>query len=408
MLLDTIERTRIETSSIQVRKRDGKSIQPWDQTKIEKAVNKSFEEVNHHINGDFANLIKTIVDECCISTTDGIIDVETIQDIVKRKLMDYQYHPVAEAYIVYAHKRAELRKRRAKPDLQGIQDFIHLTRYSKYRDELGRREIYHETVNRSLEMHKTRYPQIVDKLEWAYNKVLNREVLPSMRSMQYGGEAQLIHHAKGYNCAFSVCNRVKFFSEAFYLLLAGTGTGFSVQYQHVEQLPTFGWIDKKKVKHFIVDDNIEGWADAAHELFMSYIEGYYVEFSYYKVRPQNSRLKTSGGKAPGHIPLRDALESVRTLLDKCQGRRLEPIECYDALCHLADAVYSGGIREAALICLFSIDDPFMMHAKVGNWYETHPWRARSNNSVVLVRGEVKNLFRNQHSKSRGSDSGPLS
>lgn len=374
---------------IRVRKRDGKTTQEWDTGKIEQAITKAYTEVGKTPNGEFSHMLKAIADESHITAENGVIDVEAIQNIVKKKLMDYGEHQVAEAYIVYAHKRAELRKNRTRPDLKVIQDFIHFTRYAKYRYDLKRRETYEETVTRSKEMHQKKYPQISDLIDWAYQKVYNRAVLPSMRSMQYGGDAQMAHNAKGYNCAFSVCNRIKFFSEAFYLLLCGTGTGYSVQYRHVEQLPELGWIDKTKVKHFIVPDNIEGWADAAHELFMSFVHGYWVEFAYHKVRPQNSRLKTSGGKAPGHICLRESLENLRTLLMKAQGRRLEPIECYDAMCILADAVYSSGIREAATICLFDIDDPFMMHAKTGDWHKTHPWRARSNNSVVLVRGEVK-------------------
>lgn len=376
--------------SIRVRKRDGKTTQIWDIGKIENAVQKAMEEVKVTSNGDFSPLVKAIIDECH-DTGCPIIDVEAIQEIVKRKLMDYGYHTVAEAYILYSHKRAELRKKRATPDVGIIKEFIHLTRYSKWLQPLKRREItWEETTARSREMHIDRYPQIKELIDWSYDLVNKRSVLPSMRSMQFGGEAQKQHHAKGYNCAFSVCNRIKFFSEAFYLLLAGTGTGFSVQYRHVEQLPSLNFIDRAKVKHFIVEDTIEGWADALHELLLSYIEGYYIEFSYHQVRPVGSRLKTSGGRAPGHLVLHDALEHIRSVLDEAQGRQLYPIECYDIVCMSADAVYSGGIREAATICLFSIDDGMMMHAKTGKtWHIQHPWRARSNNSVVLVRSEIK-------------------
>lgn len=374
---------------MQVRKRDGKTLQSWDVTKIRKAITKAFDDVGVIVNGDLEPMLKAIVAESEIVATDGVIDVEVVQDVVKRKLMDYQYHNVAEAYIVYSHKRAELRKARLGPDIRGIQDFITLTRYSRFQSSLQRRELFPEVASRSQKMHKDRYPAISGLLDWSYSKVLDRAVLPSMRSMQYGGEAQLAHHAKGYNCAFSVCNRLRFFAESFYLLLAGTGTGYSVQYRHVEQMPELTFVDRTKVKHFVIKDNIEGWADALNELILSYVHGYYVEFAYHEIRGQGSVLKTSGGRAPGHLVLRDALEAVRVILDAAQGRRLEPIECYDIVCQSATAVYSGGIREAATICLFDIDDPFMMQAKVGNWHKTHPWRARSNNSVVLVRGEVK-------------------
>lgn len=379
-----------ENKEIRVRKRDGVTTQEWDNRKIEKAIKRAFDDVKQSPNGDADNLFKAIEHEAHLLATNGIVDVEQIQDVVKRKLMDYQYHAVAEAYIVYSHRRTELRKQRPTPDIKVIKEFIHLTRYAKWQDDKKRREItWEETSSRSRDMHISRYPQVKDLIAWAYEKVDARAVLPSMRSMQFGGAAQLAHNAKGYNCAFSLCNRIKFFSEAFYLLLAGTGTGYSVQYRHVEQLPSLSFIDRQKVKHFIIDDTIESWADSLHELIMSYVEGYYVEFAYHKIRPQGSRLKTSGGRAPGHIVLRQALENVRALLYKAQGRQLMPIECYDIACMTADAVYSGGIREAATICLFSHDDGLMMLAKTGDWGTTHPWRARSNNSVVLVRGEIK-------------------
>jgi intein/homing endonuclease len=394
----------VETQKITVVKRDGKQ-QRWDDAKIIQAIQKSIDEVNGRPSAnpesidDLATLLKAINNECFIQSSEyqgskgdcRQITVDEIQAVVKRKLMDYGLHQVAEAYIVYANKRTELRQQRKTLDTSIIQEFVHLTRYSKWLIDKGRREVsWKETADRSRAMHKGRYPAIADLIDGAYDRVDQRQILPSMRSMQFGGEAQLKHHAKGYNCAFSVCNRIKFFSEAFYLLLAGTGTGYSVQYRHVEQLPPLTFIDSNKVKHFVVPDTIEGWADALHELIISYIEGYYVEFAYHEVRPHGSRLKTSGGRAPGHLVLRNSLENIRKLLDEAQGRQLHPVECYDLVCMAADAVYAGGIREAATICLFSIDDGMMMHAKTSkNWYVTHPWRARSNNSVVLVRSEVK-------------------
>lgn len=381
-----------EFKLIKVKKRDGTSTQSWDENKIRKAVKGAFNELNIDPNGNFELLIESISCESArlAKKQNNSIDVEQIQTIVKVQLMEYQYHNVAEAYIVFAHKRAELRKVRPVPDIKVIEQFVHLTRYSKWLNESKTRELtWEETVNRSREMHKSKFPKVADQIDWAFDKVIKKRVLSSMRSMQYGGPAQLVNNIKGYNCAFSICNRPRFFAEAFYLLLAGTGVGFSVQFHHVEQLPPLKFVDRNKVKHFTIPDNIEGWADALNEMINSYIEGYYVEFDYHEIRPANSRLITSGGRAPGHLVLRDALENIRTLLDGAQGRQLLTIECYDLVCMSANAVYSSGIREAATICLFSIDDGLMMYAKTGNWHKTHPWRARSNNSVVLVRGEVK-------------------
>lgn len=396
---------------VKVRKRDGNTIQKYNSNKIVNAIHKAFDDVHEKLNNaDIEHMLKNIYNESYIAATvtDGqrVIDVDTIQTIVKRNLMDYGFHAVAEAYIVYSNKRNEFRKRRLRPDISGLHELIHYTKYSKWDPETKKREPYEMTVDRSYRMHSERYPEIAEELRWAFDLVLQRKAIGSMRSMQFGGPAQLAHHAKGYNCSFSVCNRLKFFSEAFYLLLCGTGVGFSVQYHHVEQLPELKRIDKSRVKHYTVHDSIEGWADALHELIYSYIKGIWVEFNYSKIRPQGARLKTSGGKAPGHLPLRNALESIRKVLDQAQGRQLDPIECYDITCLFSQAVYAGGVREAALICLFSHDDGSMMRAKVGDWSTTHPWRARSNNSVVLLRnqdGVAKDMFKRvfKHTKEWG-------
>jgi len=378
-------------ASAKVIKRDGKTSVDWNPDKIKIAIQKAAKDASTDINGKFDHLLKAIEDEAFVRLdSDNRIGVDDIQQIVKRKLMDYQFHGVAEEYILYSRHKDDLRKTRLDPDPTIIEDLVVRMRYSRYREDLKRRETYEECVDRVHKMHADRYPQIKGELDWVMDKVRDKQVLGSMRSMQFGGPAQELNHAKGYNCSFSVCNRPKFFAEAFWLLLSGTGVGFSVQFQHVDQLPELKRIDSDNVKHFAIPDTIEGWADAAHELIRSYMHtGTYVEFSYGKIRPKGSPLKTSGGKAPGHLPLKQALDRSRSILDLAQGRHLRPIECYDIMCSLADAVYAGGIREAAMICLFSIDDGEMMNAKTGKWGETHPWRARSNNSVVLHRKETK-------------------
>ena len=367
-------------------KRSGQ-IEAFNRTKIENGIRKSASDVNKDINGKFDSLIQSILDECTNSKdNNNKVGASDIQAIVKRKLMDFQYHEIAEAYIIFSDRQA---KGRLKPDPTLLSDYIVLSKYSRYNEELKRREVYSEIVDRVEGMHLKRYPQITDEIKWAFNFVRDKKVLPSMRTMQFGGKAMELNHAKGFNCSFSICNRPKFFSEALWLLLSGTGVGFSVQFQHIDKLPELKFVDKMNVRHFIVPDTIEGWADATNELINAYmVTGEYIEFAYNNIRQQGEPLKTSGGRAPGHLPLKIALENVRKVLDNAQGRQLASIECYDIMCMLADAVYSGGIREAAMICLFSIDDGSMMNAKTGNWYNTHPWRARSNNSVVLHRSQV--------------------
>jgi len=191
------------------------------------------------------------------------------------------------------------------------------------------------------------------------------------------------------NCSFTFIDRPEAFSEGLFLLLAGCGVGYSVQFDHVEKLPPIGYVDHKKVRHHVVQDTIEGWADALKALFQGFLDGVNVEFAYHLIRPAGTPLKTSGGRAPGHLKLKESLERIRGVLMAAQGRKLRPVECHRVMCHAADAVLSGGIRRSAMICLFSLDDSEMMHVKTGNWWQTEPYLANSNNSVVLKRDEVK-------------------
>lgn len=375
--------------TMMVRKRNG-TIVDFDLGKIANGIKRSAADVGVDINGRFNSLMDSIHAEVLAKSAqneDCLVGAQEIQGIVKRNLMDSQMHEIAEAYILFSDRQ---NKMRLEPDANLISDYITLSRYARFNDMIGRREIYPEICDRVEAMHLRRYPAMADTIKWAMGKVRTKECLPSMRSMQFGGAAMEANHSKGYNCSFSVCNRPKFFSEAFWLLLSGTGVGFSVQFHHVDQLPEVRFIDRSRVKHFVIPDTIEGWSDAAHELIKSYlITGTYFEPAYHEIRQQNTPLKTSGGRAPGHLPLRDAIEAVRVVLDKAQGRQLKPIECFDIMCLFANAVYSGGIREAAMITLFSLDDGEMMNSKTGNWYDTHPWRARSNNSVVLSRKDAQ-------------------
>jgi intein/homing endonuclease len=191
------------------------------------------------------------------------------------------------------------------------------------------------------------------------------------------------------NCSATHLDRLDAFAEGFFLLLCGCGFGYSVQFEHIEKLPEFKRIDEKKVVHHVVEDSIEGWADALKALLNSYVEGHYVEFGFWKIRPEGASLRTSGGKAPGHLPLKRALNRIRAVLDDAQGGRLRPIQAHRIMCHAADAVLSGGIRRSAMICLFSLEDSEMVNAKTGAWGKHDPWFQNANNSVVLKRSEVK-------------------
>ena len=258
-------------------------------------------------------------------------------------------------------------------------------KYSKYVPELNRRETWDEIVDRNMAMHIRKYPMMKEEIKSAYKYVYNRQVLPSMRSLQFGGRPIELSNNRMFNCAYSPANHPAIFSETMFNLLGGSGVGFSVQNRHVSQLPTIvGTSDKQR--RFLVGDSIEGWADAVKVLIKAYTLGKSdPQFDFRDIRHKGARLVTSGGKAPGPDPLRICLDKLRSVLNNAVGRKLTPIEVHDMICHIADAVLSGGIRRAALISLFDKDDLDMLSAKAGDWWELNPQRGRANNSVVLHR-----------------------
>ena len=280
---------------------------------------------------------------------------------------------------------------------EALAQCVFAAKYARYNPELKRRETYEEAIERMLAMHVSKYGDVIAAdLPLVRQMLLERKILPSGRALQFAGPAILKKNARGYNCCFSHCSRPEFFSQAFWLLLCGCGVGFSVQRQHIEKLPPIGPpLDEIEfgIRTHVVEDTIEGWAEAALALLQSYFEGYRrVQFDYSFIRPKGSPLSSSSGKAPGPEPLREALEAVRQLFDRriaAGAHRLRPIDCYDILMHLSGAVLAGGVRRTAAICLFSVDDEEMSTAKTGDWFATNPQRSRSNNSAVLVRGTAK-------------------
>jgi ribonucleoside-triphosphate reductase (thioredoxin) len=369
------------------RKRDGVTLQVFDPNKLRTAIYAAWVDGVGKVDD---NAINTVVASVLHALTGEVVDVEKVQDAVEVALMVHGHFKVAKSYILYRQRRQEMRQLRDKAvDPSGISDYIHASKYARYIPELQRREVYAETVARVEDMHVKRFPGMAKEIQEAFDIVREKKVLPSMRSMQFGGEAILANNNRVYNCSFTLIDRMEAFSEALFLLLSGCGVGYSVQFDHVEELPSIGYVDRKRIHHHLIEDTIEGWSDALKALLQSYQDGTNIEFSYFLIRPAGAPLKTSGGKAPGHLKLKESLERIRGVLSGAQGRKLRPIECHRILCHAADAVLSGGIRRSAMICLFSLDDSEMIYAKTGEWYTSDPWFANANNSVVLKRDEVK-------------------
>jgi len=288
--------------------------------------------------------------------------------------------------------------------LQELQNYVFVSKYARWLEDKNRRETWKEAVDRVRNMMHTRYDSfgLEQEIDWAYDMMYKKKVLGSQRALQFGGEPILKRHAKIYNCTSSYCDRLRFFQECFWLLLCGSGTGFSVQKHHVAKLPELEHNVQPGIgTKYVIEDSIEGWSDALGVLLSSYfsepIEEFkeykntYVVFDYSNIRPKGSSLSSGVGKAPGFEPLANGLEKIRTLLDRCianDQNKLRPIDAYDIVMHSSDAVLSGGVRRSASLALFTPNDEEMAKAKTGNWYMENPQRARSNNSALLLKDDT--------------------
>jgi ribonucleoside-triphosphate reductase len=288
-----------------------------------------------------------------------------------------------------------------------LSDITTHAKYAKYLKKLKRRETWLELCDRNMNMHIKKYPALESEIRKVYTDfVVPKKVLPSMRSMQFAGKPIELSPNRGYNCGFAPADSHLVFSEAMFLLLGGTGLGYSVQRKHVDQIREI----KKptKTRRYLIEDSIVGWANAVKVLMEAYFRGKSLPiFDFSDIREKGAELITTGGKAPGAEPLKTCLFNLQRILDrKKNGDKLTTLEVHDLMCFVADAVLSGGIRRAALICLFDIDDEDMLTCKFGNWWEQNPQRGRSNNSAVVVRHKVtRATFDDLWEKIKASGSG---
>ena len=271
-----------------------------------------------------------------------------------------------------------------------LSDIVVYNKYAKYLPTKQRRETWKELVTRNKEMHQAKFPNLREEIEDVYKMVYDKKVLPSMRSLQFAGKPIDINNSRIFNCSYLPIDDWRSFSEVMFLLLSGCGVGYSVQKHHIEKLPEIRI--PKKTRRFLVGDSIEGWADSVKVLLKSYfgITAARPIFDFRDIRPKGAELITVGGKAPGPEPLKECLFQIQKVLDRKEdGEQLSPIEAHDIICHIADAVLSGGIRRAALISLFDLHDNEMLTSKHGAWWELNPQRGRANNSAVVIRSKVR-------------------
>ena len=273
--------------------------------------------------------------------------------------------------------------------LEALSKITIFSKYAKYNSELKRRETWDEIIDRYQAMMVKKYPTLEAAIIDSSKYIRDKKILPSMRALQFAGSAAEVNNARIYNCCYLPIDSLHSFSETMFLLLGGTGVGFSVQKHHVEQLPAIKKQDTYKMRTYLIEDSIMGWADAVKMLMKFYFEGgYKPKFDFRAIRHKGARLVTAGGKAPGPEPLKIALAHIDAVMERKEdGSKLSPLECHDIQCHIANSVLAGGIRRSAMISLFSLDDEEMITCKYGSWWELNEQRGRSNNSAVLERGK---------------------
>ena len=284
-----------------------------------------------------------------------------------------------------------------------IGDYIFVSKYA--RTVHGKKETWDQSIDRVMEMHwrhladdmtisDSSLDDLSKEMSFAEKLYRNQVILGAQRALQYGGNTLLKHHARNYNCAGSYANRISFFQELMYLLLCGSGTGYSVQKVHVNQLPKMKGVDMSKQTTYVIDDSIEGWSHAVNALIESYYFGLpEVVFDSSRVRPKGAFI-TGGFRAPGPEPLMKCLSKMGKVLGKIRGRKATPFEVHRLACLIADAVISGGIRRSALLCQFDADDREMLTCKTGSWFSEYPELARANNSAIILPSTPKEVYEN--------------
>lgn len=389
----------------QIRKRDGRLVK-FDSKRIEIAVNKAFIQVGEKTNGfakkislqvesDLARLRKISRDKNFIPT------VEVIQDIVEQELMKSGFPKVAKAYILYREERAKLRDKKDQiPEhvkklsadshkyfKNPLAEFVFYRSYSRWIEEENRRETWIETVERYVSFMKKNLGDKLSAKEYEDIRqgILNQEIMPSMRLMQFSGKAAERTNVCAYNCAYIAPENFQNIAEVMYVSMCGTGVGWSVESQNVEKFPQIMSQIGAKAETHVVADSKEGWADALALGMKTWASGNDMVFDYSLLRPAGARLKTMGGKSSGPDPLRQLLDFTRAKMLNRQGRRLRTIDLHDILCMVGYCVVSGGVRRSAMISLSDLDDKDIRDAKKGQFYISEPQRSLANNSAVYMK-----------------------
>jgi ribonucleoside-triphosphate reductase len=284
------------------------------------------------------------------------------------------------------------------------QTFIHKSRYARYIEELGRREDWAETVGRYTHFFAEKYPEVFPTQD-VFNAIVQLEVMPSMRALMSAGPALDRDNMAGYNCSYVAVDHVRCFDEIMYVLMCGTGVGFSVERDYVKKLPEISDEFYPTETTVIVSDSKIGWASALREFIALLYSGKLPKWDLSHVRPSGARLKVFGGRASGPAPMDDLFKFLVSIFSQARGRRLTSLEVHDIICKIADVVVVGGVRRSALISLSNLTDERLRSAKVGSWWEANPQRALANNSVAYTEKPDVGIFLEEWRSLYGSKSG---
>ena len=401
--VESKETKRYRESIAQIEKRDGR-IAPFSFEKIVSVIHKAMiasgegndEDatlVAHQVAGELARFAKKY--------KNFLPTVEGIQDAIEKQLMLNDFTETAKAYILYRDKRNQLRSEqieipqevrdlaeKSKQYFNGnsLGEFVYLRTYAKWITEAGRRETWVETVDRYINFMRENIGKKLTEKEYSEVReaILKQEVMPSMRLMQFAGDAARRSNVTAYNCSFIAPSKIEDFAEIMYISMCGTGVGYSVESANVQALPQIAYQTKEKLPTHIVADSKEGWCDALTLGLRTWYEGKDIDFDLSQIRPAGSRLQTMGGKASGPEPLRSLLAFARERILARQGRRLRNIDAHDMICKIGDCVVAGGVRRSAMISLSDLDDMDVRDAKKGEFWNANPQRSLANNSAVYL------------------------
>lgn len=385
---------------IKIKKRDD-TVVPFDKEKIVNAIFKAAEAVG----GSDRALAEKLASEVVITLEketpkNTIPTVEGIQDMVERILIQNGHAKTAKTYILYRSERARVREQRKQiPEevkqlvkeskryfRNPLSEFIYYRTYSRWIEEQGRRETWIETVGRYIDFMRENVGDALteEECEEVRQAILHQEAMPSMRLLWSAGKAARKSNVCGYNCSFIAPSQLQDFAEIMYLSMCGSGVGFSVESQTVQQLPIIKRQNGHPREQHVIEDSKEGWCDALTLGLKTWYDGRDIDFDFSKVRPAGSRLVTMGGRSSGPEPLKNLLEFARNKILSSQGKRLSNLDVHDVICKIGEVVVMGGVRRTALISLSDLDDAQMRKAKTGQFYLNEPQRSMANNSAVYL------------------------